>query len=154
MKIVIVSALLLLISLPMAISATIEKEPALVSAVFPVYPAIAKVSNTFGEIKMRVAINANGDVTKTEILSGHKLLDDSARYAAMQWKFEKLNNGTGARTVELIFRFTLMPRCSDKRTHTPIFMTPYKVEVRQEKSWIVCTHCSEKEEKELNCKNP
>ena len=153
MKVVILLATLLFV-LSGARTATSQSSPALISAVFPAYPPIAKASNTAGEIKLRATINAQGDVVKTEILSGHKLLDDAARYAALQWKFEKLTQGTTERTVELTIRFTLMPRCSDKRTHTPVYTAPYTAEIRQEKARIVCNDCSQKEEDEMNCKNP
>jgi TonB family protein len=150
--IIILAALLLVFSV--AGKVTSQTSPVLLRAIFPAYPPIAKASNTSGEIKLRATINAQGEVVKTEILSGHKLLDDTARYAAMQWKFEKLIQGTTERSVDLTMRFTLMPRCSDKRTHTPIFTAPYTVEIRHEKSRIICTHCSQKEEDEMNCKNP
>jgi TonB family protein len=146
--------LTLLLALSGAKTTTLQSSPVLVSAVFPVYPPLAKASNTSGDIKLRATINAQGDVVKTEIISGHKLLDDAARYAAMQWKFEKLIQATTKRTVELTIRFTMMPRCSDKRTHMPVFTAPYTVEIRQEKARIMCDHCSQKEEDEMNCKNP
>jgi len=154
MKAVIAIALLLLIMLPVAITATVQQSPALITAVFPAYPPIAKAANASGDIKLRATINADGEVVKTEILSGHELLRDAARSAAVQWKFDKVVQGITVRTVDLTIRFTLMPRCSDKRTHTPVFIAPYTAEIRQEKARITCEDCSQKAEDKLNCKNP
>jgi TonB family protein len=102
---------------------------------------------------MQATIDPNGKVTKAEILGGHRLLTDAALDAVKQWKFEPEKNVTD-RITEVILRFTLMPRCSDKRSHTPIFHFPYTAEIRQEKVWMSCDDCSPEREKELNCGNP
>jgi TonB family protein len=130
-----------------------QNAPTLISATFPVYPPIAKAAQVRGDIKVRVRIDASGDVTNSEILEGHKLLNDYSITAARQWKFEK-QSIQDKRYAELTFRYSLMPRCSDKRSQTPIFHAPLTVEVREEKPWIICDDCGPDREREINCKNP
>jgi TonB family protein len=131
-----------------------QNPPALAKAFFPTYPPIAKAALITGDIRVRVTIDGNGDVTRTEILSGHKLLNDASVAAARQWKFEPQLNTSEKRYVNITFRYTLMPRCSDKGNHTPVFHSPFTAEIRQEKPWIICDDCGPERERELNCKNP
>ena len=127
--------------------------PTLVDAYFQTYPPIAKAANITGDIKVQVAIDTNGDVTDAKILKGHKLLNDASIAAARKWKFDKQVNPE-IRKADLTFRYTLMPRCSDKQEHTPIFHVPFTAEIRQEKPWLICDDCSPERQRELNCKNP
>src|SRR2546428_6174577 len=148
------SVLLTLASLTIAITGVIsprtislvQKAPVLVSAFFPTYPPIARAAQIMGDVKIRVAIDAHGNVTETEILEGHKLLNDASVDAARQWRFETQESASEKRFADLTFRFTLMPRCSDKRNHTPIFHAPYTAEIRQEKPWLSCDDCSPERE--------
>ena len=127
--------------------------PTLVNAYFQTYPPIAKAAQITGDIKVQVTIDANGDVTDAKILEGHKLLNDASIAAARKWKFDRQINPE-MRKADLTFRYTLMPRCSDKQDHTPVFHAPFTAEIRQEKPWLTCDDCSPEEERELNCKNP
>jgi TonB family protein len=125
----------------------------LVDAYFQTYPPIAKAAQITGDIKVQVTIDTNGNVTDAKILQGHKLLNDASIAAARKWKFNKQIDSE-MRKADLTFRYTLMPRCSDKQDHTPVFHAPFTAEIRQEKPWLTCDDCSLEGERELNCKNP
>jgi TonB family protein len=57
----------------------------LIHHVNPDYPPLAALHRVEGVVKMRVTVNANGDVRNIRVLSGPQLLVDAAVRAAGQW---------------------------------------------------------------------
>jgi len=53
----------------------------------PAYPPIAKAARAQGTVAVRVFVNTDGDVTFTQALSGHPLLQAAAVEAARRAKF-------------------------------------------------------------------
>lgn len=54
----------------------------------PPYPEIAKRAGAHGPVQVQVMISEDGRVLTAEILSGHVLLRDVSRQAALQWRFK------------------------------------------------------------------
>ena len=64
------------------------KQAKLLSAVQPVYPALAKTQRVSGSVTIDALIDANGRVTATKIISGPALLQQAAVEALRQWKYQ------------------------------------------------------------------
>src|SRR3954449_1401500 len=77
-----------------------------VSAVAPVYPAIALAAHGSGDVVVVTDINKSGDVTSAPVLSGHNLLQKISVEAARRWKFSTSNEDH--RQVELTFTFRIV----------------------------------------------
>jgi TonB family protein len=79
-----------------------------VTKVTPIYPAIAKQVNAYGEVQVEIEIDENGRVTEARAISGHPTLRGAAEDAAGKWVFKPtLLGGTPVRSKgTLIFVFT------------------------------------------------
>ncbi|HZS08220.1 MAG TPA: energy transducer TonB [Blastocatellia bacterium] len=154
---ILILAMALLIGLQIVITASSRsaaiESPAVVAAIVPPYPIIARTAHVGGEVTVEESINSNGEVVSAKA-SGHQLLAGAAERAAKQWRFAPAKDAYGNRTATLIFAFQIMPRCAPVTDLTPIFYPPYKVEVRGEKPPITCDDCSPAEQERLRCKNP
>jgi protein TonB len=64
------------------------KQAKLISAVPPVYPALAKNQRVSGNVLVDALIDANGRVTTMKIVSGPTLLHQAAMDALKQWKYQ------------------------------------------------------------------
>jgi TonB family protein len=96
------AALALLVAL--AIPASAADARAVKSRVAPVYPAIAQRMRITGEVKLSVTVNADGNVTDVQPISGNRVLTDAAEEAVRKWRFEP---GGGVATVEVSVNFAL-----------------------------------------------
>jgi len=69
------------------------KEPKLVASTLPIYPALAKQSNTQGDVVIKATIDKNGRVAHMNVVSGPTALRQAAIDALGRWKYEpsKLN---------------------------------------------------------------
>ncbi len=129
--------LIIIVTVVFAIRATIvlaasqERAPTeqaeLVAAVAPVYPVMAAVSNTGGEVTVEVEVSPNGKVVSARAVEGHDLLRQAAENAARRWRFKSTQNTFTAR---LAFVFRIMPRDTPIDDLASRFMPPYRVEVR------------------------
>jgi protein TonB len=63
------------------------------SAPKPEFPAFARTQRVQGQVEVDVTVSPDGTVKAAQAISGHPLLRDSARAAALKWKFDpaKLN---------------------------------------------------------------
>lgn len=59
-----------------------------INKVQPPYPQIAKLAGADGPVQVQIMISDDGRVVSAEVLSGHILLRDAARQAALQWRFK------------------------------------------------------------------
>jgi protein TonB len=64
------------------------KEPRLLSSTLPVYPALAKQSNTQGDVVIRATIDKAGHVAHMDVVSGPVVLRQAALDALSRWKYE------------------------------------------------------------------
>ena len=108
---------------------------AVTSTVAPPYPVI--VRGTLGavdvsdEIPVKVQVDGSGAVTSARALGGHPLLRAPSVKAARRWKFAPCHPCRAGRTVRLTFIFRTMPRGTPEEELTPVFSSPYQVEVRR-----------------------
>jgi TonB family protein len=59
----------------------------LVSAPKPDYPALAKIAHVDGPVVLHAEINRRGEVSDTEVISGHFLLRRAAEAAVKHWHY-------------------------------------------------------------------
>jgi periplasmic protein TonB len=64
------------------------KEPRLLSSTLPMYPALAKQSNTQGDVVIRATIDKAGHVAHMDVVSGPVVLRQAALDALSRWKYE------------------------------------------------------------------
>jgi len=103
-----------------------RNEPAVVAAVAPVFPPIARAAHAKGEIVVEVKINSEGQVTETKVISGHALLQKVSDVAAKRWKFDC---GKDQRSARLIFAFGYVDGKSSDPEYTITFLPAYKIEL-------------------------
>jgi TonB family protein len=128
--------------------------PAVITAICPIFPAIARAAHVSGEVAVEARIGVEGKVLSAKASSGHPLLRKAAEEAAMRWQFGTSTDPGSSRNAQLIFVFRIMPRCSKADELTSIFSPPYRVEVRVEKPEVICNDCPPSEVEKLRCKNP
>jgi protein TonB len=75
----------------------------------PVYPPLAKQIRLQGDVSIEVMIAPDGRVESARIVSGHPMLADKAREAALGWRFQStlLNNIPVRVTGVIVFAFKL-----------------------------------------------
>lgn len=75
----------------------------------PIYPPIAKQIHLQGDVSIEVMIAPDGRVESARIVSGHPLLADKAKEAALGWRFQPtlLNNVPVRVTGVIVFVFKL-----------------------------------------------
>jgi TonB family protein len=78
-----------------------------INRVEPIYPPLALVTKISGSVIVEIAVNEEGNVTSTRIVSGHPLLKDAAIAAAKKWKFNPTRlSGVPVKVIgNLIFNF-------------------------------------------------
>ena len=69
------------------------KQPRLLASTLPIYPPLAKQSNTQGDVVIKATIDKNGRVAHMDVVSGPTVLRQAAIEALGRWKYEpsKLN---------------------------------------------------------------
>jgi len=72
---------------PVAVGGDV-KPARLISSVPPVYPALAKTQHVGGDVRVDALIDATGRVTTMKIISGPSLLQQAAKDALRQWKYQ------------------------------------------------------------------
>jgi TonB family protein len=103
--------------------------PAVVSAVAPAYPPIARTANASGDATVEVDINREGKVTSVESKGGHPILRKAAEEAARRWLFSPATTDRN-RKATLTFSFRMVPAKSPIYDGTSVYYPPYKIEAR------------------------
>jgi TonB family protein len=75
----------------------------------PIYPPLARQIRLQGDVSIEVIIAPDGHVESARIVSGHPMLADKAREAALGWRFQPtlLNNVPVRVTGVIVFVFKL-----------------------------------------------
>jgi TonB family protein len=107
-----------------------SSQPAVVSAVAPLYPPIIRTAGLSGDYYVDVEINRSGKVISAKALRAPKLMQKVIEEAAGQWQFAPDPNGQKNRKVQLTFSFRRMPLKTSNFEGTPVFYPPYRIEVR------------------------
>jgi TonB family protein len=73
----------------------------------PAYPEFAKSSGVQGQVEVDVVVSSDGTVKEARLISGPMPLRDSARDAALKWKFDpaKLHSEQQDVIGTLVFNF-------------------------------------------------
>ncbi len=102
-------------------------QTAVVAAVAPVFPPIARVAHVNADVVTEAAIQSDGTVHATKGISGHPLLQKACEAAAKKWKFSPSTERE--RKVRLTFSFAVVNGGKSDPEYTITFMPPYKIEV-------------------------
>jgi len=78
-------------------------------------------------VKITVTVDRSGSVAKANFVSGNPLLHKAAIEAAKRWKFEGTQHEA---EVQLIFSFRMTPKNASPEEMTPVFIPPYRIEIR------------------------
>jgi protein TonB len=95
---------------PVAVGGDV-KQAKLISSVQPAYPAMAKTEHISGTVTIDALIDANGRVTTMKVLSGPTLLQEAAKDALKQWKYEPAT--LDGKTVPMHLTVTLQFRLQE-----------------------------------------
>lgn len=78
----------------------------------PAYPAVAKVNYIQGEVRMRIFVSREGQVTKVHVIKGHPFLAAPAMEAVQNWAYRPYRVGKRASefTTLVSIHFTLRPK--------------------------------------------
>jgi outer membrane biosynthesis protein TonB len=71
------------------------------------YVPLARQARIYGDVEVRCFLNADGEVTRAEAITGHPLLTDQARQNAMLWKFQRTGPPVETKTVTLKYQYRL-----------------------------------------------
>jgi protein TonB len=64
------------------------QEAQLVSRMMPVYPALARLRNLYGVVRMDAVIDERGDVKNVRVLSGDPVLAGAAKNSILMWRYK------------------------------------------------------------------
>jgi TonB family protein len=81
------------------------EDPKVIETKAPIYPAIARSLHLQGSVVLEVAIDADGKVTSVSAITGHPILYNASKGAALGWRFEAAPGGANNRQVRLTFEF-------------------------------------------------
>src|SRR5207245_7441926 len=102
------------------------------------YPALAVIANASGDVIIEININAEGEVISTQVIEGHKLLQDASIYAAKRWKFTSAKDSI--RSARIKFNFHIEEKEKPDAEITPIFKPPFEIDLITKRPIIETTH--------------
>lgn len=111
--------------------------PVVVSAPRPAYPAQAAAKKVSGAVLVDVKISAEGKVIEANPITGHAILREASKKAALMWRFNALE-GSVTRSVRLTFIYHETSYTEPKEK--PDFTSPYQTEVQ----WLPIVDCFNK----------
>ncbi len=103
---------------------------AVISAVAPIYPAVALALNLQGDFLVDVEIDRDGKVVSSKAVEEtHKVMRKLIELTAERWQFAPDENAEKRRHARLTFTFRHIPKAKSIDALT-VFYPPYKIEVR------------------------
>ncbi len=117
---------------PVLAAIAFSEQPAVVSAVAPVYPTAAFTTGVNGSVTVEVTIDAAGKVTLAKAVEGFPLLRKASEDAAIGWRFVPDSSSVNVRVARLIFVFSFVDWDTGSAALTPVFTLPYQVEVKHQ----------------------
>lgn len=102
---------------------------AVISAVAPIYPPIARQARAAGDTTVEVEMDREGKVKSVESRGGHPLFRKVAEEAARRWVFSAAGTDT-KRKATLTLSFRILPPKTPVYEATSVYYPPYKIEVR------------------------
>ena len=112
-----------------AIAVAQQTAVAVKAAVAPHYPPIAVAARAGGDVVVRVLVGPDGSVLHAEVVSGPRILQQSATEAAEKWKFETSDQAATNRSSEIKFSYVLLPEDAKEESET-VFLPPDAVVLR------------------------
>ena len=100
------------------------------AAVAPQYPPIAVAARSEGDVVVRVSVGPDGSVLHTKVVSGPRILQQSAIEAAEKWKFETSEPATTSRSSEIKFSYVLLSEDAKAESET-MFLPPDAVVLKR-----------------------
>ena len=100
------------------------------AAVAPHYPPIAVAARAAGDVAVRVAVGPDGSVLHAEVVSGPRILQQSATEAAEKWKFEAADPATTNRSSVIKFSYVLLSEDAKEESET-MFLPPDAVVLKR-----------------------
>jgi len=97
-------ALLLALTLLLAIPALAADSRAVRSRVAPAYPELAKRLKIGGQVTVHVTVDAAGNVTDVKATNGNRMLTAAAEDAVHRWKFAA---GDGTASLDVVVDFVM-----------------------------------------------
>jgi TonB family protein len=83
-----------------------DQETFLADFLMPGYPSLARTSGVQGEVKVAVELDSKCQVSTSQILAGHPLLNSTVLEAIQGWHFTSCAAGGGK--VDVVFHFVLV----------------------------------------------
>ena len=80
-----------------------------IAAVAPVYPVVANAARAIGDVVVEIELMANGQIKKTEAISGHPLLRSAAVEAARKAEFSPTMLGGENVSVSGVIIYDFVP---------------------------------------------
>ena len=114
------------ILLTLSLNVLAIERPVVLSAVKPAYPPVAAAKKISGAVLVDVEISVEGKVITAKPITGHELLRNAAKAAALGWRFKPLADGE-AHSMRLTFIFHDVSYVAPKKK--PEFTSPYQVEI-------------------------
>jgi TonB family protein len=105
-------------------------EPGVIRAVPAVYPILAAVAKTSGTVIVEVTIKPDGSVAEASTIEGPEVFRVAAERSARQWVFNRVEDEHLSRTARLTYSFKLIAATSNAEDLVPIFMPPFRLEIR------------------------
>jgi TonB family protein len=112
--------------------------PVVISSPRPAYPAEAAAGKVSGAVLVDVRISADGKVIEANPITGHQILRDSSKKAALLWRFKALEGSSVIRSVRLTFIYHETSYVEPKEK--PEFTSPYQAEMQ----WLPVIDCFNK----------
>jgi TonB family protein len=78
------------------------------------YLPLARQARIKGDVEVRCVLDADGTVTRAEVITGHALLKDQARQNALLWKFQRSGPPGENNTVILKYQYRLEGDLQDR----------------------------------------
>lgn len=121
----------MMLSLVTSVEAQTLERASVISAVAPVFPLPDKGPWVMGSVVVEALINSNGNVVVAHAITGHPFLYRASEEAARRWLFAPSADKSKERMTRLTFIFKMMEDDTADQDLSPIFMPPYKIEVRR-----------------------
>jgi hypothetical protein len=95
------------------------------------YPILGLQARISGVVRLRIAVNVEGEVVKVSAISGNPVLVSAARRNLMTWRFACVSDEAGSncgsnalRVFDFVYSFRLLDT-EDLANHTPLFVYEY-----------------------------
>jgi TonB family protein len=111
------------------------REPTLRCSLMPTYPPIAATAHIEGDVRASFAVDAAGEVSSAEIISGPPLLHRPTAENIRSWKFSPAGEKSGANKTyytDFYYRISRRSACENNRWVTVGMASFHEIEITAE----------------------